>query len=424
MNLGNARSRPRSCPPARPAGPSTRRRAEVVGVQPGAGRRLVELHQLLALLVAPQRRGERADIQRVAGHVQQVVQDAGDLGEHRPDPLRPLRRRDAEQLLRAEREGVLHAHGRHVVEPVEIRHRLHVGLVLDQLLGAAMQQADMRVGTLHHLAVHLQDQAQHAVRGRVLRAEIDRVAVDLDRLGRFGPSGSIVSGHSRRSVRPRHGGRGVDRRAHAGLPRRPALAAGCRRAVRLLVARQRDHALPGRDEIEVAEILRQADGDVDHALLLLVVADLDEAGQREILAQRMPVEAVIGHDAAQIGLAAEQDAEQVPSLPLPPGGTGPDRRGRTARASSRRSARSRGRGGSARPTAGCRRRRSASAARASPRRKDPSAARTRTPGRHATRSARRSGCRGGVDHHLARSTAARDTPGSRATRMRQRLAAG
>ena len=44
----------------------------------------------------------------------------------------------------------------------------------------------MRVRALHHLPVHLQDQAQHAMRRRVLRAEVDGVVVDLDHLGGAG----------------------------------------------------------------------------------------------------------------------------------------------------------------------------------------------------------------------------------------------
>ncbi len=85
---------------------------------------------------------------------------------------------DAQQLLDGEREGMLLAHRRDVIEPVEIGHRLQIGLVLDQLLGAAVQQADMRVGALDDLAVHLQHQAQHAVRRRMLRPEIHREALD------------------------------------------------------------------------------------------------------------------------------------------------------------------------------------------------------------------------------------------------------
>ena len=146
----------------------------------------MELHQLLAFLESPQAWRDRADIQRVGRHVQQMVQHARDLGEQHADPLPALRHLDAEQLLGRQCEGVLLAHRRDVIEPVEIRHRLHVGLVFDQLLGAAMQQADMRIGAFHHLAVHFQDQPQHTMRRRVLRAEVDRVAVDLDHAARGG----------------------------------------------------------------------------------------------------------------------------------------------------------------------------------------------------------------------------------------------
>ena len=77
--------------------------------------------------------------------------------------------------------AVLHAQRRAVIEPVEIGQRLQVGLVLDQLLGAAVEQADMRIDALDDLAVELHDQAQHAVRRRMLRAEVDRVVADRPR---------------------------------------------------------------------------------------------------------------------------------------------------------------------------------------------------------------------------------------------------
>ena len=64
-------------------------------------------------------------------------------------------------------------HRRDIVEPVEIRDRLQIGLVLDQFLGAAMQQTDMRIDAGDDFAVEFQHQAQHAVRGRMLRSEID-----------------------------------------------------------------------------------------------------------------------------------------------------------------------------------------------------------------------------------------------------------
>src|SRR5215472_17534353 len=63
---------------------------------------------------------------------------------------------------------MLLVHRRDIVEAVEIRDRLQIGFVLDQLLGAAMKQADMRIDPLHHLAVEFKHEAQDAVRGRVL----------------------------------------------------------------------------------------------------------------------------------------------------------------------------------------------------------------------------------------------------------------
>src|SRR5690606_7643173 len=74
--------------------------------------------------------------------------------------------------------------------------RLVERLGLGQLLRAPMEQADVRVGTLHDLAVHLQDQAQHAVRGRMLRAEVERVVADL--LRELGPAaGEGFAGRAR-----------------------------------------------------------------------------------------------------------------------------------------------------------------------------------------------------------------------------------
>jgi hypothetical protein len=84
-----------------------------------------------------------------------------------------------QQLLDGQAVGLFVGHHRHVVEPVHVGQRLDVGLAFGQFLGGTVQQADMRVGALHHLAVELQHQAQHAVRGRMLRPEIQGVVLDL-----------------------------------------------------------------------------------------------------------------------------------------------------------------------------------------------------------------------------------------------------
>ena len=43
----------------------------------------------------------------------------------------------------------------------------------------AVQQPDVRIGLLNDFAVQLEHEAQHAVRGRVLRTEVQREILDL-----------------------------------------------------------------------------------------------------------------------------------------------------------------------------------------------------------------------------------------------------
>ena len=167
---------------------------------------------------------------------------------------------------------------------------------------------------------------------------------------------------------------------------------------RLLVTGQGRHAFPGREKIEIAEFLRQFDLVVHDRFALFVVMDFDIAGQREILAQRMSLEPVIGEDPAMVRKTFEGDAEQIPDLPLPPCGARPKRgdggNGRRPIWSGRR--RGCARSGSRR--AGCRPRRNARRARENRRRKYPSpgrrrshragarAARKRLPARHGPRA--------------------------------------
>src|SRR5688500_4685983 len=63
-----------------------------------------------------------------------------------------------------------------------------------------------------------------------------------------------------------------------------------------------------------------ADRLVNHAALRRVVAHLDVADHREILAERVPDEAVVGQQAAQVGMTAEQDAVEIERLALEPVG--------------------------------------------------------------------------------------------------------
>ncbi len=109
---------------------------------------------------------------------EQVVRNPRQLGEKHPQVLGARRYFQVEQLFDREHETVFLAHRRNIIEPVEIGQRLEIGLVFDQLLGAAMKQADMRIDALDDLAVELHHQAQYAMGRGMLRSEVDRVIVN------------------------------------------------------------------------------------------------------------------------------------------------------------------------------------------------------------------------------------------------------
>jgi hypothetical protein len=141
--------------------------------------RFIHVHQVLALAERVQEHRHRADVEPVRAQPQQMVHQPRDLVEHHADVLRAHRHFDPEQLLDRHHIRVLVAHHRHVVEPVHVRHRLQVSARLGELLGRAVQQPDVRVGALNHLAVELEHQPQHTMRRRVLRAKIERVILDF-----------------------------------------------------------------------------------------------------------------------------------------------------------------------------------------------------------------------------------------------------
>src|SRR5262245_32690093 len=94
---------------------------------------------------------------------------------------------------------------------------------------------------------------------------------------------------------------------------------------RFLVAWQRvPRTFPWREEIEVAEFLRQPDRLVDDALLLIVVAQLDKTGEGKVFAQRMALEPVIGEQPAHVRVPGKEYPIEVVGFAFEPVGTGKD----------------------------------------------------------------------------------------------------
>ena len=127
--------------------------SEVRRVQTRAAGPFVKHHELFALFKAPQRWGQRPHIHRLRRDVQKVVQDATDLGIKHPDQRRAAWYLNTGQLFARLTPRMLLVHRRNVIKPVEIRQVLQIRPAFHQLLGATVQQADMRITTLYNLAV-------------------------------------------------------------------------------------------------------------------------------------------------------------------------------------------------------------------------------------------------------------------------------
>ncbi len=117
----------------------------------------IEHHQLFTFFKAPERRRQRTNVHSLRGHVKNVIQNTADFRVKHADQLATLRHINAEQAFDSDRIGVLLIHRRHIIETVEIRQSLKIGLRFHQLLGAAMQQTDMRIDTFNDFAVEFKN---------------------------------------------------------------------------------------------------------------------------------------------------------------------------------------------------------------------------------------------------------------------------
>jgi hypothetical protein len=141
-------------------------------VHPAAGDLLHDGLQLLALAERVEDRGDRAELQRVRAEEHQVVEHPVQLGQQGARPDRALGDLHAEQVLRGEDDAQLVGERGEPVVPVRQHDDLPVVADLEQLLRAAVHVPDDRLAGDDPLAVQGDPQPQHAVRRRVLRADV------------------------------------------------------------------------------------------------------------------------------------------------------------------------------------------------------------------------------------------------------------
>ncbi len=166
---------------------------EVAGVHPLPRDELEQVEDRLPLAEAVPEHRDRPQLERRRAEEDEMRVDPVELAEEHPHPLRLRRHLELEQLLDREHEHELVVLVADVVDPLGERDALPVRLRLHRLLEAGVEVADHGRDADDLLAVEVDDQAQHAVRRRVVRAEVDLEDVLARRAaprGRRGSSGT------------------------------------------------------------------------------------------------------------------------------------------------------------------------------------------------------------------------------------------
>jgi hypothetical protein len=149
-------------------------------------------HKLFTLLKAPQERSQSTNIHGVGQDGHEMVQDPGDFAEQGPDVFGTVGDLNVQQLLHSKREALLVGHHRNVVESVEVGQRLQVCAVLDELLCASVQEANVGIGAHNLLTIEFENQSQHTVGSGMLGTKVDCVVPDFAVLCVF----RLVLGHA------------------------------------------------------------------------------------------------------------------------------------------------------------------------------------------------------------------------------------
>ena len=146
---------------------------EVARVEALAARHLEQVEREVAVAAAPPEHRDRADVERAGGDPEQVRGDPVELEVDHAQPLGARRDLLVEQALHGHAERHRVEVVGEVVHPLDERDDLPVLLVLAALLDAGVDVADDRLDVAHDLALERREQPQHAVRGGVVRADVD-----------------------------------------------------------------------------------------------------------------------------------------------------------------------------------------------------------------------------------------------------------
>ena len=137
---------------------------------------LENAQDVFALPETIQEHAHRPDVDGVRAQPHQMAVQARQLRQHHARPLRQRRNLQAQQFLHRQAVAQIIRERRQVIDAVGQRNRLLVRLDLEFLLDAGVQIPDVRLALYDGLAIQLQFQAQHAVRGGMLRTHVQAQA--------------------------------------------------------------------------------------------------------------------------------------------------------------------------------------------------------------------------------------------------------
>ena len=146
--------------------------AEVAGHHALAGDGLEEPENLLTFAEGVEEDGEGANVHGVRAEPDEVRVQPAQLGEQDANPLGALGDFQAEELFDGQAVAEIVGERIEVVDAVGERDHLLVELGFAGFFDTCVQVTDLGPDTDDDFAVKLDDQAQHAMRGRVLRAHV------------------------------------------------------------------------------------------------------------------------------------------------------------------------------------------------------------------------------------------------------------
>ena len=147
--------------------------AEVAGHHALAGHGLKEPENLLALAEGVEENREGANVHGVGAEPDEMRVQPAQLGEQHANPLRALGDFEVEEFFDGQAIAEIVGERIEVIDAVGERNDLLIELGLAGFLDAGVQIADLGTDADDDFAVELDDQAQHAVGCRVLRAHIE-----------------------------------------------------------------------------------------------------------------------------------------------------------------------------------------------------------------------------------------------------------